>query len=247
MIKFFRKIRQNLLMENKTGKYLKYAIGEIVLVVIGILIALQINNWNENKKSHAFETKLLQELETSLDRDLGRTKSLLNGRALVKSKAIDDLLNDLQEDNIVEDSILISNFFKAGITLSFSYDKGPYESLKSGGLDKIKNDSLRSGIVRFYEVTMPMANIFLDYKREIQNNKRELFRERIFEKYYVKEDGKWMIKNRMNFNKAKNSKDFMELIFMERRVANNYVGRLEQIVNQLVTMRQSLSEELDSR
>jgi len=51
MIKFFRKIRQNLLSEGKTGKYLKYAIGEIVLVVIGILIALSINNWNENRKS----------------------------------------------------------------------------------------------------------------------------------------------------------------------------------------------------
>ena len=48
MIKFFRKIRQNLLMENKTGKYFKYAIGEIVLVVIGIFIALSINNWNDN-------------------------------------------------------------------------------------------------------------------------------------------------------------------------------------------------------
>ena len=51
MIKFFRKIRQNLLIENKTGKYLKYAIGEIILVVIGILIALQINNWNEQRKN----------------------------------------------------------------------------------------------------------------------------------------------------------------------------------------------------
>ena len=51
MIKFFRHIRQNLIMENKTGKYLKYAVGEIVLVVIGILIALQVNNWNENRKT----------------------------------------------------------------------------------------------------------------------------------------------------------------------------------------------------
>ena len=50
MIKFFRHIRQNLIMENKTSKYLKYAIGEIILVVIGILIALQVNNWNENRK-----------------------------------------------------------------------------------------------------------------------------------------------------------------------------------------------------
>jgi len=58
MIKFFRKIRQNLLEDNKTGKYFKYAIGEIVLVVIGILIALQINNWNENRKAE-IEAKLL--------------------------------------------------------------------------------------------------------------------------------------------------------------------------------------------
>lgn len=51
MIKFFRKIRQNLITEGKTGKYLKYAVGEVVLVVIGILIALQINNWNEAKNT----------------------------------------------------------------------------------------------------------------------------------------------------------------------------------------------------
>ena len=51
MIKFFRKIRYNLMEQNKTGKYFKYAIGEIVLVVIGILIALSINNWNRNEKT----------------------------------------------------------------------------------------------------------------------------------------------------------------------------------------------------
>ena len=50
MIKFFRTIRQKLLSEGNTGKYLKYAIGEILLVVIGILIALQVNTWNEKRK-----------------------------------------------------------------------------------------------------------------------------------------------------------------------------------------------------
>ena len=50
MIKFFRAIRKDLMEKNKTGKYLKYAIGEIILVVIGILIALQVSNWNERKK-----------------------------------------------------------------------------------------------------------------------------------------------------------------------------------------------------
>ena len=56
MIKFFRKIRQRLLTENRLGKYLLYAIGEILLVVIGILIALSINNWNEERKN---EEKIL--------------------------------------------------------------------------------------------------------------------------------------------------------------------------------------------
>ncbi|WP_298760776.1 DUF6090 family protein [uncultured Psychroserpens sp.] len=63
MIKFFRHIRRSLLSEGKTTKYLKYAIGEILLVVIGILIALGINNWNENLKAQKNEKVLLQKLQ----------------------------------------------------------------------------------------------------------------------------------------------------------------------------------------
>tara|TARA_R110002073_G_scaffold319700_1_gene494486 strand:- start:16798 stop:17511 length:714 start_codon:yes stop_codon:yes gene_type:complete len=70
MIKFFRHIRQNLIMENNMGKYFKYAIGEIVLVVIGILIALSINNWNEKKKLRKEETKLLITLQNEIEANL---------------------------------------------------------------------------------------------------------------------------------------------------------------------------------
>ncbi|WP_243471149.1 DUF6090 family protein [Winogradskyella sp. MH6] len=66
MIKFFRNIRRSLLNEGKTGKYLKYAVGEIVLVVIGILIALQINNWNENRKLENSKEKLMLALKKEL-------------------------------------------------------------------------------------------------------------------------------------------------------------------------------------
>ena len=74
MIKFFRKIRQNLLSEGKTGKYLKYAIGEIVLVVIGIMIALSINNWNEGRK----ETIKLKKAIESVYSDLVSDRLLIN-------------------------------------------------------------------------------------------------------------------------------------------------------------------------
>ena len=70
MIKFFRKIRQNLLIENKTGAYFKYAIGEIILVVIGILIALQINHWNENRKENSSLQILTENLNNEFEKNL---------------------------------------------------------------------------------------------------------------------------------------------------------------------------------
>ena len=67
MIKFFRKIRQNMIKENKFSKYILYAIGEIILVVIGILIALSINNWNENRKSNNKSYNYLQRLYDDIE------------------------------------------------------------------------------------------------------------------------------------------------------------------------------------
>ena len=70
MIKFFRKIRQKLLSENKFSKYVIYAIGENFLVVIGILIALQINNWNEEKKTKVVEIEILTQFKEDLNDDI---------------------------------------------------------------------------------------------------------------------------------------------------------------------------------
>ena len=64
MINFFRKIRKKMADDNKPLKYMRYAIGEILLVVIGILIALQINNWNQNRITSARESLLLKEINT---------------------------------------------------------------------------------------------------------------------------------------------------------------------------------------
>ena len=78
MIKFFRKIRYDLMEKNKTGKYLKYAIGEIVLVVIGILIALNINNWNEKKKNNGIKESLIENLIVDLKKDIENLEALNN-------------------------------------------------------------------------------------------------------------------------------------------------------------------------
>ena len=77
MIKFFRKIRYDLMEKNKTRKYFKYAIGEIVLVVLGILIALSINNWNENRKELFNETKTLKTLHAEFKQNRSTLDSTL--------------------------------------------------------------------------------------------------------------------------------------------------------------------------
>ena len=104
MIKFFRKIRQNLLSEGKTGKYFKYAIGEIILVVIGILIALQINNWNELNKERESEKIILIEIRDNLEFDLKDFESnIIN----LQNKAISakSLLELIDNNSAYNDSI----------------------------------------------------------------------------------------------------------------------------------------------
>ncbi|WP_218841857.1 DUF6090 family protein [Winogradskyella ursingii] len=76
MLKFFRHIRQHLLSESKFSKYMLYAIGEIILVVIGILIALQINNWNDNRKNDIKERNVLINLKTDLTADMQKLDTL---------------------------------------------------------------------------------------------------------------------------------------------------------------------------
>ncbi|NND12245.1 MAG: hypothetical protein HKN96_13675, partial [Flavobacteriaceae bacterium] len=78
MIKFFRKIRQKLLSEGKTGKYFKYAIGEIVLVMIGILLALQVNNWNEARKVANKELQLYSDILNDLESEYSKSEWNIN-------------------------------------------------------------------------------------------------------------------------------------------------------------------------
>ena len=84
MIKLFRNIRKSLLMENNTSKYLKYAIGEIVLVVIGILIALQINNWNQSRLNRVEEKNILANLHD----EFIENKKMLDSSTLVYQNAM---------------------------------------------------------------------------------------------------------------------------------------------------------------
>lgn len=232
MISFLRRIRKKLANENKFLQYFSYALGEVVLVVIGILIALQINNWNEEKKLNKTEYILLKQILKSLNSDFGRTKFIYENRALKKRSAIDDLLNNLNQEELPHDSILSPSFLNMTITLSFNYDKGAYESLKSHGLDIIRNDSLRQRIIRLYENDLPLGIEFINNRRELEYQLRENYLLELTEYDYVQaQNGQWEGDINIDFRKIKDSQTLKNLIRLENEVASNYLRRLEDKVS----------------
>jgi hypothetical protein len=152
MIKFFRKIRQNLLSEGKTGKYFKYAIGEIILVVVGILIALSINNCNENRKDRIIEKELIIELITTVK---SNHESLLSGLRRWESttKSLDLIMQIIDQRLPYADSL--AGYFeeahkKRGNNLNALNFSG-YKSLKNRGYHLIRNQELRKEVIILFE------------------------------------------------------------------------------------------------
>ena len=151
MIKYFRKIRQNLLSEGKTGKYFKYAIGEIVLVVIGILIALYINNWNEERKQNIVEKEFINGIKVDLIQD----KDYIN-LIIEQSVRKDSLYNIFSRDlyhmydtnRPLLDSLL-SEYFASQRT--FYPISGSFQSAISGNeISKFKNKDFSNTVTKLY-------------------------------------------------------------------------------------------------
>ena len=150
MIKFFSHIRRALLSENKFSKYLLYALGEIVLVVIGILLALQINTWNTNKNNRAKEQLYLQSFYNDIQTNLSQLDRVINkSRATIN--AADSLLRytqgKLEINNVgkVQDLVMKSS----GYTIFLSQEGTINDIFGSGDLSLIQNDSIRKVMVNW--------------------------------------------------------------------------------------------------
>ena len=145
MIKFFRKIRQNLLMENKTGKYFKYAVGEIILVVIGILIALQINNWNENRKSSKIRNNYYRQVLQDLTKDtiyINRNIINLDSRLSKYQNYLEKLPKAESTNDVIP--LLFTLDWTFGYT---NFNTNTIESLISTGDIKLMPDEIRNGLL----------------------------------------------------------------------------------------------------
>ncbi len=139
-----------MLTENKFSKYLLYAIGEIVLVVIGILIALGINNWNESRKQAIIENKYVNDLIQDLGNDITNLSELISFMQIKDSSK--NLVESLLDENSVLSDSATFHFYKQWeLTGMFTPSNVTFEDLKnSGNLKIIRNLDLRRSIVSHY-------------------------------------------------------------------------------------------------
>ena len=151
MIPVFRKIRKKMADENRPIKYMRYAIGEIALVVIGILIALQINNWNENRKADKFEQEILYLIDQNLKSDsISLTMELFKAKQAIA--LTDRLLEQVSQKNYGDS---INNWMGKIISFErFKSQSSAFEVLKAKGIETISNKELQLALISYYDESL---------------------------------------------------------------------------------------------
>jgi len=151
MIKFFRKIRRDLLSEGKVGKYFKYAIGEIILVVIGILIALQINSWNQNKQNTNLELEYLKGICNNLENDLNELENLFKSDS-TRLNAYTLLVKNFNSGIAKSQKIdVIKSYYVVGSDIWFEGQNVVFVDMQSSGkFSLIQSDSIKYAIQNYY-------------------------------------------------------------------------------------------------
>ncbi|MCZ4408205.1 DUF6090 family protein [Cryomorphaceae bacterium 1068] len=179
MIQIFRKIRQRLLSESRFGKYLLYAFGEIVLVVIGILIAIQLNEWRNDAINSQKRDKVLQALHFEFQSNLAQmdTVQSYQRRITLDYPVVMDLIKTV--DDLANDSILLLAHNHMGTTWSFDPINGALRSaISSGEIHLIENDRLLDLLFSWEDVVNDSKEES-DRQREFQTKQLDLFKKHV--------------------------------------------------------------------
>ncbi len=251
MIKFFRHIRKDLMEKNKTGKYLKYAIGEIILVVIGILIALSINNWNEGNKQQLRTENLILRLEKQISQNIEKAQ-----------KEKENIKNQVEQMTSL--MLMIGNPLKAfdQTELDYIMDRSLLdhrlsldlntlaEAQDNGEIATIKNDSLR---IALYKLSTLFKNI--EQRQKIANADNLNFMQPYFykningrniasniNKNYKEKIGDSKLKNH-NYAKILNDREFENMLDVRIFYAQSMVVYYEELEEYLEYIKELLDKE----
>lgn len=242
MIKFFRHIRQQLLAEGKTGRYLKYAIGEIVLVVIGILIALQINNWNEDRKMQIAQKRLLINLYDDLTADsiiLHENKQHM--LAIIENHK---QLHAYRKSLLAPDSINNPSRIRSSIR-NYSITKSNHPDIAS----QVFNETLQENIRAYYRMLSDLENAYMQYDNVVKQTIRPYLANNLALNPDVLFDNQDQFRNSEILNLDQfylivKREEFGQILFELNLKAFETVGQFNEILNANAALRLSIDSEI---
>ena len=248
MFKFFRKIRQNLLLQNRVKKYLLYAIGEIILVVVGILIAVSIDNWNQEKELEKAEIENYQDIVNDLKKDSIRFDERIRN---VKMRL--DVLHQLNEVTEGRAEILDHIYYEI-IVILLTWDPITQNNHQTT-IENLRNDEVRSDLNSYFQ-QQQRATIAVDEfnyiitkpARAYLMEEKSLFsKEKTFagDKYVFPALSRQSLADKDQLKAIASDKQFHALLIEERMSLGWFLFELEKLHEQNAKLIQKLTSKLN--
>ncbi len=228
MLRFFRQLRKEQLMSEKTRKYLLYAIGEILLVVIGILIALQVNNWNQQRIAVANEKILLQEVLEAVWADSVELEAMVG--FMDSTFAVYSHLYQISKGELSPDSLSNIDLMRSSV-ISQPISKINYPDLAS----KIMDNELKKCVFDYYQVVSIWEYVLEEYNRFIEDEMRPFLGQQEFLTYGFHHTGSPNREGKIDDTKLilkLNNTTVQQKLFEATQKTRNYVGLYHRIVSE---------------
>ena len=241
MIKFFRRIRRKLLSENKFSKYLIYAIGEIILVVIGILIALGINNWNELQKLNEKEISVAKELYTELNENLISVKNQLELWEN-RDKKISEIVSLIESENVK----LTNREFDSTLIYVIAFSNFKLKQSKFQRIISLENFEFKKSPLLINEMLSlnDMYVTLMDYYNQNDENYHQLLQPYLINNYSTENFNNIIIgkktKSKVDYHKLLSDLKFANIIHSTRGSSAPFVQRIKITIRKMETLKKQL-------
>jgi len=254
MFLYFKNLRRQLLSQNKIGKYLFYAIGEILIVIIGILMAVRVDSWNKQQEERTREILILKAIMTELESDL---EVLANNDLEVHEFQVwsSDIIIEQLENNMPYHDSLARYFLETCNFTVFVLNKGGYETLKSLGVGIITNTDLRKEIIYLYDGQYQFTDVFAkDLRDNFIHGEKYIFGTRFeeAEKFEMVLDEKFAGESfigemiPLDFESLRNDSEYLYYLKTTKNKHKQYITILKAVIDEITGVISDIQEELRS-
>ena len=243
MIKFFRKVRQKLLSENKFSKYLIYAIGEIVLVVIGILIALSINNWNGQQKLNEKEVSVAKELYIELNENLASVKNQLELWE-TRDEKISELLEFIDSKNVT----LTNREFDSTLIYVIAFSNFKLKESKFQRIISMENFEFKKSPTLINDLLSlnDMYATLMDYYYQNDQGYHQILQPYLIENYSFENFNNIIIRkkteSKVNYRKLITDLKFANIIHSTKGSSAPFVQRIKITIKRIEALKKQLEK-----